>query len=141
MSIPTVDLTEAAKAYNMQTVPPVVLAPLTMEDLFYGDPEAAYDNRTGEIEIWPDVFDAPDDYDQGRFAKVGVGPLDATGKAQFIIAHELWHAKQGELHGVEWLRNVAAVTKDTVEQHDSNCAEQEADQHAAQVYTLVKIGD
>src|SRR6185437_4102510 len=125
MSSPKVDLTEAAKAYGLQTVPPIN----SMEDddaamlasFLFGDPEAAYDNVRREIDVWPDAFDPPNNYDQGRFAKVGVGPLDATGKAQFIIAHELWHAKQYELHGQQWLRNVAANTRDSVAQHDGNC--------------------
>jgi hypothetical protein len=138
-----IDLTDAAKAYGLSYVPEVVLKtsnPLSVL-LGYGDPEAAWDPSGNYIAVWPDVFDPPDDYDQNRFASVGVGPLDAKGKAQFIIAHELWHARQDEMYGDDVMKDIARRTRVSTEAHDTDTSEKDADRHAAQAYKLIKIGE
>lgn len=142
MHIPNIDLSEAARSYGLSYVPEVVH---TFDDdmtlLFQGDPEAAFDRNDRNIHVFPMLFEPVDDYDERRFASVGIGPLDTRGKVQFVLAHELWHARQEELYGDDYMGKVSARTLVSTAAHDGDPAEQDADKHAAQVYTQIKIGD
>lgn len=137
MQIPKIDLTDAARSYGLSYVPPVRQADW-VDYLTEGDDVAGFSQSERDIVVFDSLFQPPSSYDQSRFARVGVGPLDTKGKVQFVLAHELWHARQDELDhdGLKW----GDIVHSNAE-HDSNAYEVSADKHAAKVYSQIKIGD
>jgi len=138
-----IDLTDAAHAYGMSYVPRVVTDPkeLLQAIIFGGDPVAAFDISTHTIHVWPDLLNDPEQYDESRFHAAGAPTLCGHDRARFILAHELWHARQDELYGDAAMFKDAAKSNVSTEAHDADFIEQDADKHAAQVYKLVKIGE
>lgn len=157
-----VDLTEAAKFYGLRNVPPVVWDAL--------DPHnAAYDYTSRAIHIDPEFFkqEFTDEYSEKRFTRAGAGKLDSEDAKRFIVAHELWHARQYELdvdavhrdkvrmdaqanavYQNAYIDSMLGLLTDEEESkvdaeldriHDQDPVERSADKHAAQAYKLVKF--
>jgi hypothetical protein len=138
-----VDLTEAAKFYGLQRIPPVVYNPKDSGGY------VAFTFWSWTISYNDDFLNnAGDAYDEKRFAACGLGRLSHEEAMQFIIAHELYHALQWEqdrtgmfirtLHEKEEeMRSNSDSEEDAI--HDGDPDENAADQHAAQAYKLIKI--
>ena len=127
-----VNLNEAAKAYGLQSVPSVAFDNEPGEHAGFGDDHM--------IHVSPDLVESIDDYDESRFENAGAGHLSQEDGARFVIAHELWHAKQYE-------DDPGGLMADTlryklgIEDHDDSPYEQAADQHAATAYKLIGLED
>lgn len=136
-----IDLTDAAKAYGLSYVPKVVM--MDPWDPDYKNSAYFYDvDRAIHVGA---VVDGPNttERNEQRFERAGVGYLDEDDAKRFIIAHELWHAKQLELLGSEamqdetWREYLEEMLG--VAEHGEEPLESDADKHAAQVYKLVKL--
>lgn len=149
-----VDLTDAAKAYGLTFVPPITAASET--------PTAAWDPDTQAMELNPAFWDQSltDDYSQSRFKRAGAPKLDYEDAHRFVLAHELWHARQDQddpeasredgyrinaaagmyeyLNSLGLISDDEAVTKMNAI-HDTAPSEVDADKHAAQAYKLIKL--
>lgn len=129
-----VDLTRAAQADHITCVPTITY------DLpaKYGPAGYVDDSNTMRLgKSWRKLYH-PDAYDQARFAKQGVGPLDDADATRFIIAHELWHARQYELDPMRALIEGAEIDNGQLD-HDQAPTEIEADRHAAKTYKLIDL--
>lgn len=136
-----IDLTAAARAYGLTYVPPVVQM-LPDDDNYYNEAYFLYTDKTIYIgSLFND--DNTDDYSEQRFMVAGAPRLNEEDARKFILAHELWHARQWEMDPTgareQTLKeNMAALLGDH-DAHDRASLEREADKHAAQVYKLVRI--
>lgn len=138
-----VDLTDAARAYGLDYVPPVLW---DLDASGYGDAVAGF--REGDHAIHASVDYLTDPvtfataYEQSRFTNVGAPHLTGDDPIKFVLAHELWHALQYERAPEVMHRSAAQIDFMAmlgIDVHDEDEAERSADVHAAKVYPLVHI--
>lgn len=141
MQIPNIDLTDAARSYGLSYVPPIKQATLFDYLIEGGDPKAGFDQNAKDITVFASLFQPPTEYDEKRFLMAGAGRLQYPDSAKFVLAHELWHARQAELdpEGLRYGDN--SLEQHSAADHDANVYERSADVHAAKVYSQIKIGD
>lgn len=141
---PNIDVTEAARAYGLRRVPPLVwdydeIAAFELGDLdaLFSGADAAFSPTDWTLHLGTHLLNEDwltSDYNEGRFKKAGVSVVLGSDDAlRFIIAHELWHAVQDEHSHECWKGSVYAPN------HDKLPSEIDADQHAAKAYKLVKV--
>ena len=138
MNRPTIDLSAAAAAYGLDTVPPIVW------DESVGESIAGFDFGDKSIHVSSLLMseDMTDDYSEHRFMAAGAPRLDREDAVRFILAHELWHAAQ-------WTNDYERTLRQSMVErysqlfgaglHDELGIEQEADKHAATAYKLVRV--
>ena len=149
---PTIDLTEAAKFYGLRHIPRIVFD--SPEDDSYSA-VASFTPHGWALHVGS-LFDPreniTDSYSEHRYTNAGASPLSRGDAERFILAHELWHA-------VEWERDFKGTLHETIREnfqsrlgellgasndeldgvHDESPLESDADRHAAQAYSLIKI--
>lgn len=132
---PDIDLSDAARAYGLSYVPPVVWDMDEHGQAQYGAGFSP-DDKTIHASEWFFAQDLTDPYDESRFKSAGAPRLDASDARRFVLAHELWHAAQYERDPVGTLLRGPSSGDPN---HDERDDEQSADKHAATVYRLVRI--